>query len=141
MAGKKFDGNGCTIKGAAEISAGVNSITAPGWVKQEIDDSDLSNSEVQTAIASALKKYNACTVNVDFSILSALTANEENQLWTITFPKGKGSMTFWGEILSIADSQFMNGQSPTCDVQILVTNRNASGVETKPVLTISEGGK
>lgn len=141
MAGKKFDGNGTKIKGAADFTAGINSIGVPGWSKTEIDDSDLSNVDVMTAILATLKKYNAATFNIDFAAAGQLASEEGNQEWTITFPKSKGTLTFWGQIQAVADSSFVNNESPTRDVTITLTNLNATGVETKPVLTISEGGK
>lgn len=137
MAGTKIDGNGCKIKFGSGTDLNVNSITIPGWQKQEIDDTDLGNASVMTAFAAALKKYNNLVVNADF--LAGDSFDEGNVQATITFPQSKGTLVCWADLLSVGDAQFQNGQNPACDYTFVLTNRNATGVITAPVLTISLG--
>jgi len=138
MAGStKIDGNGCKIKFGSGSDLAVQTITIPGWSKQEIDDTDLGNADVMTAFAAALKKYNNLVVNADF--LKGASFTEGNAECTITFPQSKGTLVCWVDLLSVGDAQFQNGQNPTCDYTFVLTNKNATGVITKPVLTISLG--
>jgi len=133
---KKFDGNGTLIKFGTGSDLKVNTITMPGWTKDEIDDTNLGNAAVMTAFLSNLKKYNDMVVNADLG--ESIT--EGNQLVTITFPDSRGTFVCWADLKSIGDVSFANKTSPACDYTLLLTNRNATDVETAPVLTVTVPG-
>lgn len=133
---KIFDGNGCKLKkGDVEIG-GITQLTVPGWSKTEIDDTELGNTEVKTAILATLKKYNDLVITLKFDNQSEVV--EGNAEYTIEFPGGVGKLVIWMDLKSIGDATVANGSGVTADLTFLVTNMNAEGVETKPVLTLGE---
>lgn len=135
MARKKiFDGNGCTLKNGETVIGGIVSITVPGWAKTEINDTELANTEVKTAILANLKKYNDLVITVKFDNQTEI--KEGNAEYTITFPGSVGTLRLWMDLKSIGDATVQNDSGVTCDLTFLVTNMNATGVETKPVLTL-----
>ena len=133
---KIFDGNGCKLKkGDVEIG-GIIKITVPGWSKAEIDDTELGNTEVKTAILAKLKKYNDLVITLKFDNQSEVV--EGNAEYTIEFPGGVGKLVIWMDLKSIGDASVENDNGVSADLTFLVTNMNAEGVETKPVLTLGE---
>ena len=135
MARKKiFDGNGAKLlKGSAAVG-GITRITVPGWAKTEIDDTELANEEVKTAILANLKKYNDLVITVKFDNQQEIT--EGNAEYTIQFPGNVGTLKLWMDLKSVGDASVENDAGVTCDLTFLVTNMNAEGVETKPVLAL-----
>ena len=131
---KIFDGNGCKLKKASVEIGGITKLTVPGWAKTEIDDTELGNVNVQTAIVGNLKKYNDLTITIKFSNQSELT--EGNAEYTIEFPGNAGSLTIWMDLKSVGDASFENNAGVTHDLGFQITNMNAEGVETAPVLTL-----
>lgn len=133
---KIFDGNGCKLKkGDVEIG-GITKITVPGWSKAEIDDTELGNTEVKTAILAKLKKYNDLVITLKFHNQDEVL--EGNAEYTIEFPGGVGTLVVWMDLKSIGDASVENDNGVSADLTFLVTNMNAEGVETKPVLTLGE---
>lgn len=55
-----------------------------------------------------------------------------NQKITITYPDGS-TVEFWGWLESFDPSEHQEGTQPTATVTFIVSNLNASGVETPPV--------
>ncbi|MBS1372059.1 MAG: hypothetical protein HPZ91_19115 [Lentisphaeria bacterium] len=134
MARKKiFDGNGAKLKKGGTEVGGITKLTVPGWSKTEIDDTELGNVEVMTAVLGTLKKYNDPTMTVKFS--NQAEATEGNAKWTIEFP-GTGSLVIWMDLKSIGDASFENNTGVTADLTFQVTNLNEAGEVTKPVLTL-----
>ena len=141
MAGTKFDGNGTTISfgvggSSAAVLKGVNTITFGGIMVEAIDDTSLDNAAVMTAIPAKLSSASDITANVDASQLNLVPAKGTNCKCTITLPGGYGSYVAWGFVSQIGDITVNNGENPTADVTFKVSNLNASGTETAPVLTI-----
>lgn len=131
---KIFDGNGCKLKkGDVEIG-GITKITVPGWSKAEIDDTELRNTEVKTAILAKLKKYNDLVITLKFHNQDEVL--EGNAEYTIEFSGGVGKLVIWMDLKSIGDASVENDNGVSADLTFLVTNMNAEGVETKPVLTL-----
>lgn len=57
-----------------------------------------------------------------------------NQLVTVTYPGG-GTHAVWGWLESFEAGDFVANQQPIATFKIIVSNRNATGVETPPVYT------
>lgn len=133
---KIFDGNGCKLKKNDVEIGGIIKITVPGWSKAEIDDTELGNTEVKTAILAKLKKYNDLVITLKFHNQDEVL--EGNAEYTIEFPGGVGKLVIWMDLKSIGDASVENDNGVSADLTFLVTNMNAKGVETKPVLTLGE---
>lgn len=131
---KIFDGNGAKLLKASTEIGGIVKLNVPGWAKTEIDDTELSNTAVQTALLGALKKYNDMTITIKFANQDEVV--EGNAEYTIQFPGNVGTMKLWMDLKSVGDASFENNTGVTHDLTFLVTNMNAEGVETKPVLTL-----
>lgn len=131
---KIFDGNGAKLKKGSTVIGGIVKITVPGWAKTEIDDSELANEDVKTAILANLKKYNDLVITVKFDNQTEI--EEGNAEYTIEFPGSGGTLVLWLDLKSVGDASIENDSGVTCDLTFLVTNRNATGTETKPVLTL-----
>jgi hypothetical protein len=69
---------------------------------------------------------------------SILAAVNINQSIIVTFPDG-GTLTFWGFIQRFVPDANEEGRRPTARITIVPTNRNASGVETAPVVAAGSG--
>lgn len=135
MARKKiFDGNGAKLKNGSTVIGGITKITVPGWAKTEIDDTELANEDVKTAILANLKKYNDLVITVKFDNQTEI--EEGNAEYTIEFPGSVGTLVLWMDLKSVGDASIENDSGVTCDLTFLVTNMNATGAETKPVLTL-----
>lgn len=135
MARKKiFDGNGAKLKKGSTVIGGITKITVPGWAKTEIDDTELANEDVKTAILANLKKYNDLVITVKFDNQTEI--EEGNAEYTIEFPGSVGTLVLWMDLKSVGDASIENDSGVTCDLTFLVTNMNATSAETKPVLTL-----
>lgn len=133
MGKKVISGNGSTFKVGSVAVGAIDKMTVPGWKKTAIDISDLSNAEVVTQLAGALKTYNNLVITVNSLAVPA----EGNAEMTITFGGNVGTMTFWGDLLEVGDASFERDGKVTRDLTILLTNLNATGEETKPTLTLT----
>ena len=58
----------------------------------------------------------------------------DNQLITMTLPD-TATIAFWGFVKSFTPNAMVEGTQPTANISIEPTNRNASQVETAPVVT------
>lgn len=57
-----------------------------------------------------------------------------NQLITINWPDDS-TLGFWGWLDSFTPGEVSEGEAPECDLTVIASNRNDSGVETGPVYT------
>lgn len=134
---KIFDGNGTTLKQGSTLIGGIVRFSAiPGWSKTEIDDSELANSSVETVVLGNLKKYNQLTFDLKFANSGEFSRLEGNLEWTMTFSDGS-TLVFWGQLQTLGDASAENNSGVTRSCTMTLTNLNASGVETAPVLTIA----
>ena len=126
-----FEGQGSTFT-VTGLTLEPKSITVGGWNKEEIDVTNLSNSEVKTFIMATLKTVSNLVLNLEFdpSVFSALP--EGNALWTINFAGTTENIAFWGDIMEVGDVELATDNQPVFDLTIKPTNRNASGAETAP---------
>ena len=132
-----FDGNGAKLKKGSTVLGGiVRFTTVPGWTRTEIDDTELGNSAVETVVLGNLKKYNQVAFDLKFAASGNIS--DENKEYTIEFGDGS-KLVFWGQLQSLGDASAESNSGVTRSCAITVTNLNASGAETAPVLTISSG--
>lgn len=117
----------------AGLTLDVLMATIPGWEKQEIDMTTLSNTEAKTAIAAALKKYGNLILVLEFDPAEYDSSGipTANAAFVITFPDSS-NITFWCEVISVSEVSLENDNRPQYTVNFLITNRNGSGVETPP---------
>jgi hypothetical protein len=129
-----FDMQGTTFTRSG-ITLAPKSMTVPGWAKESIDVTTLNNSGVRTFAMKKLKTINdfVLTLVFDAAVYAAIPTG--NGQWTVAFPDGAGSLTFWGDVMSVGDVSADEGSTdqPTFDLTIKVTNLNSSGAETAPV--------
>jgi hypothetical protein len=133
------DGHATTISlGSAdlqEVSISPPSISSGG----EIDVTSMSNTSWRTKAPKQLHELG----EVSFSALydpakigTYLTGVGSNQAITITFADAS-TLVFYGWVDSFSPSEISEGEAPTADVTIIVSNQNGSGTtpgaETAPV--------
>jgi len=134
---KIFDGNGSKLKQGSTVIGGiVRFTTVPGWTRTEIDDTELANTAVETVVLGTLKKYNQLAFDLKFGNSGEIS--DANAEYTIEFSDGS-TLVFWGQLQSLGDAAAENSSGVTRSCTMTITNLNASGVETPPVLTISGG--
>lgn len=137
----KMDGNGTTIKIGESTTAavGVNTIGVPGFTRQEIAAANLDTTGFIPKVLAKLKDAGDFTVNVDMTADSAFRNMTDNSQLTITFPDSAGSIVLYGSVKSVSEAKWNNGESPTVDVGITVTNLTSAGAKTDPVVTYGSG--
>ena len=116
-------------------------IGIPGWEKSTGDDSDLSNAEFATEFVGKLKKFGKLSLKgCNFAAASVNAIPEDNSLCTATFPNAAGTCAVWAQVSKTSFSELSNeAKDFTFDVELTLTNRNATGVETGPVFTAGTG--
>lgn len=137
----KMDGNGTTIKIGESTTAavGVNTIGVPGFTRQEIAAANLDTTGFIPKVLAKLKDAGDFTLNVDFKSSAAFYGMTDNSKLTITFPDSAGTAVLYGSVKSVSEAKWNNGESPTVDVAITVTNLTSAGVKTDPVITLGSG--
>lgn len=136
-----FDAQGMTVGfNNNTLSVEPDTITVPGWSKQEIDITDHGNADVTTAVLGSLKDYGQLVLSLAFDSSEHSQIFEGNQKVTITFT-GTGSTTdanivFWANIQQVGDLELAsnNSEKPTYDLTLTVTNWDGSA-EVKPSFT------
>lgn len=142
LSGAIKDGFGITVtfstSTAVSFEIDPTSITPPGIDGGDmIDTTTHSNSAVRTKHPRSLKEITDGSMTVAFDgdvwddIFSAINTN---QLITFTFPDGD-TVAFWGYLRSFTPSEFVEGEQPSAEITIVVTNENDSGNETSPAWT------
>jgi hypothetical protein len=126
-----FEGQGTTYT-VSGLTLEPKTISVPGWTKEEIDVTNLSNSEFKTFILATLKTSANIVLNLEFdpSIYSALPEGAAE--WKINFSGTTENITFWADIMEVGDVSQETDAQPVFDLTVKVTNRNDSGVETAP---------
>jgi len=134
-----MDGQSTTISLGAttlqEVSISPPSVSSGG----EIDVTTMQNSAWRTKAPKKLHELG----EVSFSALydpaqigTYLSGVGSNQAITITFADAS-TLVFYGWVDSFAPSELSEGEAPTVDVTIIVSNQNGSGTvggaETAPV--------
>lgn len=127
-----FEGHGTTFT-FANVTVLPIKITVPGWAREMIDKTTLSNSAWKTKKPATLRELNDMTLTVEFDPGAVQLYPTVNQQMTLTFPSGAGSLVFWGAIKSVSDPDVETDGRMTQDIVITPTNLNASDVETAPV--------
>jgi len=127
-----FEGQGTTFT-MSGLTLNPKKITVPGWSKEEIDVTNLNNTDVKTFVLATLRTINdiALTLEFDPSVYAAIP--EGNTSITITFSGTTEKITFYGDVKEVGDVDEETDNQPTFDVTIKITNRDASGAETAPV--------
>ncbi|MDD3886646.1 MAG: hypothetical protein PHI35_07235 [Victivallaceae bacterium] len=133
---KMFDANGCSLKTGSTVIGGITEMSIPGWSRQEIDDTELGNVNYTTAVLGNLKTAD------DFTCVIKLANSGEvsvgNKEYTITLPDSAGTLVFWADLKQFGATDAKNAQGLTLTLTFKVTNLNAAGVETIPVLTLAQ---
>lgn len=102
-----------------------------------IDQTTMKNSTYRTASPKSLKTLTEAkaTVAYDAAILTTIIAQVGvNQLITVNFPDGH-HWAFYGFLDKFEPGELKEGERPTADITIAITNLNATDVETAPSYT------
>lgn len=115
-------------------------ITPPGVSKGgAIDVTNMRNTAWRTAVPRKLKTLPELTVTVAYAMDAYKSVLEQkvgvNQEFTVTFPDN-ATLKFWGWIEEFTPAAMREGEQPTATLRIVPSNRNATGVETGPVVTL-----
>lgn len=95
----------------------------------------MRNANWRTAQPKSLKTLtpSSITVTYDPSVFDELVAMTNiNQSIVITFPDAT-TLTFWGWINTAEPSNNEEGEEPTMEIGLEISNANAAGTETAPV--------
>ena len=111
-------------------------VTPPGVDGGDaIDTTTMRNVKWRTFTPRKLKTLtnSSATVAYDPAVYPQILALiNANQLITITFADGS-SLDFYGFLKTFTPGPAVEGEQPTAEIEIVPTNKNASGVETDPV--------
>lgn len=131
-----FEGQGTTFT-MTGLALNPKKITVPGWSKEEIDVTNLNNTDVKTFVLATLKTINDLVLTLEFDPSVYAAVPEGNSEIVITFSGTTEKITFWGDIKELGDVDEETDSQPTFDVNIKITNRDASGTETAPAYAAS----
>lgn len=113
-------------------------ITPPGVSGGgEIDITNMQTSTWRQKAPKSLKTLEPASMVVHYDPLAyneVIAMLNSNQQITITFPDAS-TIVFWGWIDGFTPGNLVEGEAPTADLTIIPSNRNASGVETAPVIS------
>ena len=125
------EGNGVSYTYSG-ITLDPISMQVPGFTREAIDLTTLSNSAVTTSVTSILANYEAFTLvtEMDPAEYDGFSAGGEGGSFVITFADNS-NITFYANVLSLGQVEIANSTRPTYEFQFQVTNLN-SGVETVP---------
>ncbi|GIW60121.1 MAG: hypothetical protein KatS3mg087_1187 [Patescibacteria group bacterium] len=114
------------------------SVTPPGWDGgDKIDDTTMFNTAYRTFAPRKLIEGTdiSAVVAYDPKVINEILALINVNGWiTVHFPNGD-TLDFVGYLKSFVPSELSEGERPTADITIVVTNRLDTGVETAPVFT------
>jgi hypothetical protein len=134
------DGHPTTIlvSGAATLAIREKEVTPPGVDGGPPNDvSSMRNSVWTTFTFQKLVTLTPveCVVFAKGDILTTMLAQiNVNQLHTVTMPDAT-TIAFWGAITAYKPNRNTKGEPPTATMTVSPSNRNASDVETGPVVT------
>jgi hypothetical protein len=116
------------------------SITPPGVDGGDpIDTVTHSNTALRTKHPRSLKEITngSFTAAYDPNAWDTImTAINDNTQITFTFPNtGDATFVVWGYLKSFVPGEYVEGEQPTAECEIVITNENDAGAETAPVHT------
>ena len=125
------EGNGVSYTYSG-ITLDPISMQVPGFSRETIDLTTLSNAAVQTSVTSILAKYEQFTLvtEMDPAEYDGFSAGGEGGSFKITFAD-TSSITLYANIVSLGSVEIANATRPTYEFTFEVTNLS-SGVETVP---------
>lgn len=126
-----YDGHGITLtKGS--VTFDVQSISIPGWKRAEYEVTTLGNTAVKTKKAGLLKEWGNVVVTCLYDPSKFVNLAITNESTVIDL--GTPTITFWSEVVEVGEVKMEEDKLATIDITLLVTNLNATNVETAPVL-------
>lgn len=133
------DGFPTTISIAAgTLTVVEKSITPPGVQGGgEINTTSMRNTAWRTKAPKSLKEASPIKLTVKYGTGVYNQIYDQinvNQALTITFPDNH-TLVVWGWVDSFVPNEHTEGEEPTAEMEIIISNVNASGVETPPVYT------
>ena len=128
------EGNGVSYTYAG-IALDPISMQVPGFSRETIDLTTLSNTAVQTAVTSILAKYDQFTLvtEMDPAEYDGFSAGGEGGSFVITFVD-TSTITLYANVAGSGAVEIANATRPTYEFTFEVTNLN-SGTETAPAYT------
>ena len=124
------EGNGVTYTYAG-ITMDPVSMTVPGYSHEEIDLTNLDNTEYMTAACGTLKKSTTFSLVTPFDpALIALPA-AASATFAIVFPNSGGTITVYCQLKEQEEVPLENNTRPLYNLTFLVTNLNGT-TETGP---------
>jgi hypothetical protein len=135
--GEIYDGSGSSIAFATTgVSFKVEKFEAgPADKKKEIDVTTLANASVRTKKLSILRELENLSVTIQHDPAKQYATWAANELITISFPSGSGSLAFYGGKMEYKPNELEAQNKTLATVTIMISNLNGSGVETAPVYT------
>lgn len=142
MAGRLDDGFSTTIGFAdnPNVKFFEKEVSPPGAdAGGEIDTSTMLNTLYRTKNPKSLITMTPISLTAAYEVsvytdIMAMLGN--NQLITITFPDG-GTVAVWGWVDSFTPGALVEGDQPTAEIEIIISNQDASGDEIAPAITPS----
>ncbi|MEM2932495.1 MAG: hypothetical protein QXI61_06610 [Nitrososphaerota archaeon] len=134
------DGFSTKIAFAADpdVSFWEINVTPPGWEGgDEIDETTMFNTTYRTSAPRKLISGTevSATVAYDPAVYPQILALINVNGWiTVHFPNND-TLDFVGFLKSFEPGEMSEGERPTADITIVVTNRLNTGAETAPVFT------
>lgn len=130
--GAVYEGNGVTFTFSG-FTLEPKTIELPGFTKEEINISTLSNSSDHTKFVAALRDWGKLFMTTPFdpTVYGALPTTE--QALVISVPS-EGSITYYAKISELDTVTLANDEEPVYRIGFSITNRN-SGVETGPAFS------
>jgi len=139
------DGKGITItfdaSSAVALDLDPTSITPPALDGGDgIDTTTLSNDEYRTKEPGALIDIPSGSMTVAYDPMAYDATGDipalinTNGLITYTFPNDD-TVAFYGFLKSFTPGELVEGEMPTAEIEIVITNVDDAGDETAPVWT------
>lgn len=125
------NGNGVTYTFSG-ITLPHQTMTIPGWDREEIDMTNLTNSAVKTKLLGTLREISEFSLTTEFDPDLIDSLPTDNQTMVITFPNAGGAITLWCQLKSVGEITMENDTRPQFELTFTVTNLNGSDVETAP---------
>lgn len=129
----QYDGHSTTFTRAG-LTLNPKTISIPGYTREAIDVSTLSNTAAKTFVMSGLYESTDFVLTLEYDPSAYTSIIGSGNLETvITFPDSGGTLTFWADVMEVAQPEAEIDGQPTFEVTFKITNLNGSNVETVPV--------
>lgn len=125
------EGQGTTFAKTG-LTGKVTKMNIPGWSREEIEKTNLANTDVKTFLLGKLRKINDLKMTLQYKKSDSMGITKGNSLGVLTLPEGEGPISFWCDVKEAGDVELETDKDPTQEVVIKITNLDNSGNEVAP---------